>query len=344
MSTRADRVEARLADVDALLVTDLVNLRYLTGFSGSNGLAVIAPGVRRFVTDSRYIARDVPGWDKEQGPQDFLTALKGLAGRIGFEDHKVPVRQFERLKGIVAGELVAAGGLVETERAVKDAGELASIRAAAELADAALKEGVGSGLRGRTERAVALAIEDAMRRGGGEPAFPTIVAAGENGASPHATPRDVVIEAGQLVTIDFGARLDGYCSDCTRTFAVGAVGVALATLYALVEAAQAAGVAATVAGAEGAAVDAVARDIITAAGHGEDFGHSLGHGVGLEVHEGPRLARSATDTLVEGNVVTVEPGVYVPGLGGVRIEDLVAVTDGAPEVLSGVDKGLITLD
>jgi Xaa-Pro aminopeptidase len=199
-------------------------------------------------------------------------------------------------------------------------------------------------LVGRTEREVALVIEDAMRRGGGEPAFPCIVAAGENGASPHATPRDVAIEAGQLVTIDYGARLDGYCSDCTRTFAARAISGALATLFALVLEAQAAGLAATVAGAEGAAVDAVARDLIAAGGHGEHFGHSLGHGVGMEVHEGPRLARTVKDTLEPGNAVTVEPGVYVPGLGGVRIEDLVVVTDGAPEVLTGVDKGLTTLD
>ena len=240
--------------------------------------------------------------------------------------------------------MVASGGLVEAERAVKDEGELKRIRAAAALADAALKEGVGAGVSGRTERSVALAIEDAMRRGGGEPAFPTIVAAGENGASPHATPRDVEIAAGQLVTIDFGAKLDGYCSDCTRTFAVGALGAALATIYALVEVAQAAALAATVAGAEGTAVDAVARDLIAAGGHGEHFGHGLGHGVGLEVHEAPRLARTAKDTLEAGNVVTVEPGIYVPGLGGVRIEDLVVVTDGAPEVLSGHPKSVIELD
>lgn len=344
MSTRADRVEARLEEVDALLVGDLVNLRYLTGFAGSNALAVIGPGVRRFITDSRYIARDVPGWDKELAPQEFLTALAGLEGRIGFEDHKVAVRQFEKLKGIVAGELVPAGGLVEAERIVKDAGELDRIRAAAALADEALKAGISGGVRGRTEREIALRIEDFMRRGGGEPAFPTIVAAGENGASPHATPGDHVITAGELVTIDYGARLDGYCSDCTRTFAACAVDAALATIYAHVAEAQAAAVEATVAGAEGVAVDAVARDLIAAAGHGEHFGHGLGHGVGLEIHEAPRLARTSTDTLTAGQVVTVEPGIYVPGLGGVRIEDLVVVSDGPPEVISSLDKGLTILD
>lgn len=344
---RADRVEARLEDVDALLVTDMVNLRYLTGFTGTNGLAVIGAGQRRFVTDSRYTRRareEVTGFEVEEAPTEFLQALEGLEGRIGFEDHKVSVRQFEKLEAIIAGELVAAGGLVESERAVKDEAELSAIRAAAALADEALGEGIDGGLVGRTEREVALAIEDRMRLAGGEPAFPTIVAAGENGASPHATPRDVAIERGQLVTIDFGARLDGYCSDCTRTFAAGAVGQALTRMGALVERAQAAARDAVRAGAAGADVDAVARDLITTGGHGEHFGHGLGHGVGLELHEAPRLARSAKDTLAVGNVVTVEPGVYVPGLGGVRIEDLVVVTDGQPEVLSGHPRSVVELD
>ena len=347
MSGRADRVEARLADADVLLVTDLVNLRYLTGFTGTNGLAVVGPGVRRFVTDSRYTRRarvEVDGFEVEEAPPVFLDALKGLSGRIGFEDQHVSVRRFEKLKEVVAGELVPAGGSVEAERAVKDEGELAAIRAAAALADSALEEGTSGGLAGRTERSVALAIEDAMRRGGGEPAFPTIVAAGENGASPHATPGEAVIERGQLVTIDFGARLDGYCSDCTRTFATRALPRALAELAARVQAAQAAGVQAVRAGASGKDVDAVARDLITAAGHGEHFGHGLGHGVGLEVHEAPRLARTSKDTLAAGNVVTVEPGIYVPGLGGARIEDLVVVTDGEPEVLSGHPRSVVELD
>lgn len=345
--TRADRVEARLEDVDVLLVSDLVNLRYLTGFTGTNGLALIGPGVRRFVTDSRYTRRaaaEVDGFDVEEAPAVFLEAVKGLEGRIGFEDQHVSVRQHGKLAELVGGELVAAGGLVEAERAVKDEDELAAIRAAAALADEALREGISEDLVGRTEREVALVIEGFTRRQGGEPAFPTIVAAGENGASPHAVPRDVVIERGQLVTIDWGARLDGYCSDCTRTFSTRALSGALARICALVEEAQAAGVAAVRAGASGKDVDAVAREVIEAAGHGEHFGHGLGHGVGLEVHEAPRLARTSKDTLAAGNVVTVEPGVYVPGLGGLRIEDLVVVGAGEPEVISGHPKSVIELD
>ena len=347
MSARADRVEARLVDVDVLLVTDSLNLRYLTGFTGSSGLALLGPGVRRFVTDSRYTRRaaeEVEGFDVEEAPLRFLDVLEGLEGRIGFEDQHVSVRQHARLRDVVAGELVAAGGLVEAERAVKDEVELRAIRAAAALADAALQEGIADGLAGRTERDVALVIEAAMRREGAQPSFPTIVAAGENGASPHATPRDVAIERGQLVTVDWGAQLDGYCSDCTRTFAVGALDRPLADLSALVEEAQAAGVAAVRAGAAGRDVDAVARDVIAAAGHGEHFGHGLGHGVGLAVHEAPRLGRTSEDTLAAGNVVTVEPGVYVPGLGGLRIEDLVVVTDGDPEVVSGHPRSVVELD
>jgi Xaa-Pro aminopeptidase len=351
--TRADRVQARLDDVDALLVTDLVNLRYLTGFTGSNGLCVLGPGLRRFVTDFRYVERaaaEVDGWDRERSPTEFLAALgEGWpenVRRLGFEDQRVTVRQHARLRELVPEpiELVAAGGRVEAERARKEDAEIAAIAAAAQLADAALAAALADGLIGRTERDVALALETAIRAGGGEPAFATIVAAGVNGAAPHATPGDRAIERGTLVTIDFGARLDGYCSDCTRTYAAGAVGDDLAAIHDLVLRAQTAALDAVRPGAEGREVDAVARDLITADGHGEHFGHGLGHGVGLEVHEAPRLARTAKEPLQNGNIVTVEPGVYVPGLGGVRIEDLVVVAPDGARVLSGHSKELTVLD
>lgn len=347
--TRADRVEARFDGIDALLVTDLVNLRYLTGFTGTNGLAVLGPGIRRFATDFRYVERaaaEVRGWDRERVPQQLFDALAGLEGRVGFEDHKLSVRQYERLREVLGDgvELVAAGGLVEAVRAVKEEAELARIAAAAELADAALDAALDGGLAGRTELEVAAAFEAAVRAGGGEPAFPVIVAAGANGAAPHATPGDRVIERGQLVTIDFGALLDGYNSDCTRTFAAGPVSGEPAGIHALVLEAQGAALAAVRPGAEGKAVDAVAREIIAAAGHGDHFGHGLGHGVGLEVHEAPRLAQTSDAVLEAGNVVTVEPGVYVPGLGGVRIEDLAVVAAGGPRVLSGHVKTLTEVD
>ncbi len=352
--SRADRVQDRLAEAgaDALLVTDLVNVGYLTGFTGSSGLCVVGEGLRRFVTDFRYVeqaATQVTGFEPERSPQELFAALAdgwpagGL--RLGFEDHKVTVRQRDRLGELLPDgiELVAAGGLVERERAVKDAGELELIAAAAALADEALGELLEPGLASRTERDVALALEAGFRRRGAEPAFPTIVASGAHGALPHAEPRDVAIPPATLVTVDFGARLDGYCSDSTRTYATGPVDAALSELHALVLDAQLAGLAAVRAGPTGAEVDAVAREVITAAGHAEHFGHALGHGVGRDVHEAPRLASTGTDALVAGNVVTVEPGVYVPNLGGVRIEDLVAVTADGARVLNGHAKELLVV-
>ena len=349
--TRADRVEARLGERDAglLLVTDLVNLRYLTGFTGTNGMCLLGPGVRRFITDFRYIeqaARQVAEFDREQGPQDFLEALRDgwPPGRVrlGFEDQHLSVRQHERLRKLLpeSVELVAAGGLVEAERAVKEPQELEAVRAAARLADEALEETLEQGIVGRTEREVAGALEQAMRRRGAEPSFPSIVAAAEHGALPHASPRDVPIPRDTLVTIDWGAQLDGYCSDCTRTFATGALSDEQIEIYRVVERAQAASLESIAPGRTGKEVDAVARDLIDGAGHAEHFGHGLGHGVGLEVHEAPRLARTSKDSLQAGNVVTVEPGVYVSGLGGVRIEDLVIVGKDGFEVLSGLSKAL----
>jgi Xaa-Pro aminopeptidase len=353
--SRADRVARHLSEAgaDALLVTDLANIRYLTGFTGSNAMLVIGPALRRFITDFRYVEQaqaQVHGFEIERAPQEFLAALRDgwderTEVRLGFEDHKLSVRQHNRIGELVPEqvELVAAGGLVERERAIKDESEQAAIAAAAALADEALTEQLERGLGGRTEREVARALEDGMRRRGAEPSFATIVAGGPHGALPHASPRDEAIAPGQLVTIDWGAQLDGYCSDCTRTFAVGEVDGRLREIYELVERAQAAALDAARAGAEGKAVDAVARDAIGAAGHAEHFGHGLGHGVGLEVHEAPRLAVTATDTLAAGNVVTVEPGVYVPGVGGVRIEDLAVVTDAGPRVLSGLPKALTSV-
>ena len=225
------------------------------------------------------------------------------------------------------------------------AGEIEAIRAAARLADAAFEEVVGAGIVGRTERDVALDLEIAMRRRGAQgPSFAPIVAAGEHGALPHAEPRGRSIPAGTLVVIDWGAQLDGYASDCTRTVATGELDPRDRAVYDLVLRAQQAALAAVRAGPTGREVDAIARAIIDGAGHAEHFGHGLGHGVGLEVHEGPRLSKVGEDSLAAGNVVTVEPGVYVPGAIGVRIEDLVAVTDDGHELLSTIPKELRTVD
>ena len=346
---RADRVIAELAarELDALLVTDLVNLRWLTGFTGSNGLALVGPDVRRFVTDFRYLsqadAEVAADWTHEIATDLFERVVKDLPARVGFDDQQLTVKQFARLSDLVGeqAELVGAGGIVEDLRLVKDAEEVEKIRAAARLADESLLEVLAEGIVGKTERDVAIALEFAMRRRGASGAsFPSIVASGPHGALPHATPRDVAIAPDTLVTIDFGAVLDGYASDCTRTFATGDLDPRDRAVYDLVLRAQEEALAAVRPGPLGKEVDAVARSIIDAAGHAEHFGHGLGHGVGLEVHEGPRLSKQGDTALAAGHVVTVEPGVYLPGQVGVRIEDLVAVTEDGHDVLSSLPKDL----
>jgi Xaa-Pro aminopeptidase len=346
------------AGVDILLVTELLNVRYLTGYSGSNGLALVGPRTRMFITDFRYVeqaAEEVdPSFQRRRAPQDLLDAIPNeLAAdgagptRLGFEDAHVSVRQHRRLRELLPEqvELVAAGDLVERLRAVKDPEEVARIREATKLADTAFERMIATGLAGRTERAVAIALEDEMRALGAQrPSFETIVAAGPHGALPHAQPRDVVIGRGELVVIDWGAQLDGYCSDCTRTVATGDPGEEAKQAYDLVLAAQLAGVAAVKAGEGTRDVDGVARKVIGAGGHSEHFGHGLGHGVGLDIHESPRLSQRSEDELRAGNVVTVEPGVYLPGRFGIRIEDLVVVTEGGCEILTAVPKELIVTE
>jgi Xaa-Pro aminopeptidase len=356
----ADRVERLIAllpesGLDVLLVTEPVNVRYLTGYTGSNGLALIGPQTRTFVTDFRYVeqaASEVDAsFDRLRAPQELLDviaqALPAGELRLGFDDAHVSVRTHARIRELLDDriELVRAGELVERLRAVKTTDELERIRAAAALADASFEQLIGGGLVGNTERELALALEQDMReRGAQHPSFDAIVAAGPHGALPHAQPRDVPIGPGELVVIDWGSQLDGYCSDCTRTVAVGEPGEEARRVYELVLEAQLAGLGAVTAGAGGRNVDGVARGVIELGGHAERFGHGLGHGVGLEVHERPRLSQRSDDDLQSGNVVTVEPGIYLPGRFGVRIEDLVAVTDNGCEILTSVTKDLIVTD
>jgi len=352
-ATRADRLldPMRERELDALLVTDLVNVRWLTGFTGTNGACVLTRGERLFLTDFRYVeqaAEQVEGFEIVRVGRDLLGELAARLprGRAGFDDEHVTVKAYEHLsqRAETSVELVPAGGLVEQLREVKDADEQQRIAAATELATAAFERILERGLAGRTERAVALELEHEMRLAGAEdPSFPSIIAFGAHAALPHAEPRDVEIPTGVLVTIDWGARLDGYCSDCTRTLATGEVGEREREVYELVLRAQEAALAVFEPGAECAAVDGVARTIIEEAGHGERFGHGLGHGVGLEVHEGPRLAKSAEGSLRTGNVVTVEPGVYLPDELGIRIEDLVIVGGEGPQVLTHYPKTLTSV-
>jgi Xaa-Pro aminopeptidase len=360
MSDRTERLLARLPEfeVDLMVVSDLTNVRYLTGYTGSNGLVLVGGSRRDFFTDFRYVeqaAAEVDaGYERHTVSLDLLEATVELiaAGangipRVGFEDEHMTVKQYDKL-GEKLGEratLVGVSGLVEGLRRVKDAEEVARVAAAAEMADAALRRIVGEGLEGRTERDVALALEqDMRRRGASSPSFDTIVAAGPNGALPHAKPRDVEIRRGDLVVSDWGGVLDGYCSDCTRTFSIGEPSPEARRVYELVLEAQLAGLHAVRAGVGGRAVDDTARAIIDRAGHGEHFGHGLGHGVGIEVHEAPRLSQRSSDELVAGNIVTVEPGIYLPGKFGVRIEDLVAVTDQGCDVLTSLSKELTVVE
>src|SRR3954451_13875236 len=354
-AARAERLLEVLheRELDALLVTDLVNVRWLTAFTGSNGAAVVrTDGTLRFVTDFRYLTQAAEqladAWSREISTDLLEGVVKQLPDegelRLGFDDAHLSVRDHAKLGRLVREgiKLAAAGGAVEALRAVKDAEELDRVRAAARLADEALSDVLSRGLAGRTERDVALDIEFTMRRLGAEAAsFPPIVASGPHGALPHAEPRDVEIPRGTLCVVDWGAVLDGYASDCTRTYGTGGdVDPRDRDVYDLVLRAQEESLAAVRPGPTGREVAAVARAIIDASGHAEHFGHGLGHGVGLEVHEGPRLSKQGETALAAGNVVTVEPGVYVPGAVGVRIEDLVIVTDDGAEVVSTLPKEL----
>lgn len=347
-TARAERLAALLAErqLDCLLVTNMVNVRYLTGFTGTNGACVVTPHERLFLTDFRYVEQaedQVHGFELLRAGRDLLgDVAERLSGRAGFDDAHVTVKAHRRLQEAVEDrvELVPAGGLVERLRQVKDDDEVRAMAAAAELADEVYEWAAGRGLAGRTELELAREFEAELRARGAEPAFPVIVASGAHGALPHAEPRDIEIPAGVLVVIDMGAKLDGLCSDCTRTLATGEVAAEALEVYELVRSAQEQALGAVRPGAGCRQVDAVARRAIEAAGHGEHFGHGLGHGVGLEVHEEPRLTKTAEGELEPGNTVTVEPGVYLPGMLGVRIEDLVVVRDDGPEVLTSFPKDL----
>jgi Xaa-Pro aminopeptidase len=358
--SRRERLEALVSDaeLDALLVGDLVrpgdsgpdaiaNIRWLTGFSGTSGFAIVGPGRGEFLTDFRYTERAAEevadGFERITVEGRMLAELAArLHGRVGFDDAATSVRSLAKLTEALGedAELVATNGLVERLRRTKDAAEVEAIAEAARLADEVFEWIAGEGLAGRTEREVALAAETRIREHGAEPSFPAIVAAGPNGALPHAEPSDREIGPVELVVIDMGAKLDGYCSDGTRTFATGEPDSDAREVYELVQRAQAVGLEAVRAGVGGAEADAASRAPIEEAGHGERYGHGLGHGVGLEVHEAPRLGKTSEDVLAAGDVVTVEPGIYLPGSFGVRIEDLVVVENGGVRNLSQTPKDL----
>ena len=342
--SRVDNLRASLEE--PLLVSNPVNVRYLTGFASSNAALLVEPERVRLFSDFRYAeaARAVEGVEFVETKRSLVAALAELLeGKVGFEADAVSHTAWETLKaGGLA--LVPRRGLVEALRAVKDEGELDATRRASEITSEAYARLAEERFVGRTERDLAWRLDELFHELGAQaPAFETIVASGPNGARPHARPTDREIGAGETVVIDAGAMVAGYCADCTRTFATGPLPDELKDAYAACLEGQLAGLEAVRAGVTGVDADAAARETIEAAGLGEKFGHGLGHGVGLEVHEAPRLSRESTDTLAAGNVVTVEPGVYLEGLGGIRIEDLVIVTENGAEVLTSSTKDPVTV-
>lgn len=341
---------ARLADglVEPLLVTHGVNVRYLTGFESSNTALLVEPGGEvTLFADFRYAeeARSVAGVAFVETKRDVISNLaERLSGRtIGFEANRIGFAQWEAL---AAGgvELVPVRGAVERLRAVKDAGEIQTMSRAAALSDRVYEALLEERLSGRAERDVVWWIEQSFHEVGADGlAFAAIVAAGPNGARPHHHPGGDAIPEGTLVTVDIGCTVDGYCSDCTRTFAVGEIPEELRDVYGLVSRAQLDGLDAVRAGARGSDVDAASRVAVEAAGLAHAYGHGLGHGVGMEIHEAPTLRPESEDTLGAGNLVTVEPGLYLAGTGGCRIEDLVVVTDDGCERLTHFTKELLTV-
>jgi Xaa-Pro aminopeptidase len=342
--SRIERLRATLEE--PLLVTTPANVFYLTGLSSSNAALLVEPDRQRLFTDSRYFerARAIDGVEAVETKRALIRSLGELLdGRIGFEPHGVTFAEYAALAD--AGlDLVPRAGAVEALRAVKEPGELALIAHAAEVADAAFSDLLEEPWVGRTEREVAWRLEQHLHDRGAEAvAFPTIVGAGANGATPHAETGDRVIEAGTTVVVDWGCTIGGYNSDCTRTVATGDLPDQLRRAYDVCREAQQAAVDGVRAGVSGIEADLIARERIDAAGFGDRFGHGLGHGLGVMVHEAPRLSTESSDTLAPGNVVTIEPGIYLPGLGGIRIEDLAVVREDGVDVLTSVSKDLITV-
>ena len=356
MNDRLDRCRRLLEGlrIDGILVTDPVDVRYLSGFRGDDATLVVGHGTALLCTDSRFweqVHEEVADFRLSKVTSEPMLAhsvreaarVLGEGARLGYQGAQLSHASYRRLRRMHRGGLRDVRQEVTLLRAVKDDAEIAILRRAAAITDEAVRLVVArGGLVGRTERAVAWDLQAEYHRLGAEgEAFGAIVAAGAHGAQAHALPGDRVIRSGELVVVDTGARVDGYCSDITRTFAAGEPAEDVRAIYEVVLAAQLAGLAAVRAGAHGRAdVDAAARAVIDEAGHGERFGHGTGHGVGLEVHEAPSLGRTRGDRLEAGMICTVEPGIYVEGLVGVRIEDTVLVTPDGVERLTRYPKEL----
>jgi Xaa-Pro aminopeptidase len=342
---RIDRLRALLEE--PLLVTNPTNVLYLVGFKSSNPALLVEPDRVRLFADFRYAdaGRQVEGVEFVETARALLKDLAGrLSGRIGFESGFVTYDGSETLRGDGL-DLVPRAGLVERLRAVKDESELAALRAAWAITDRAFERLSEERFAGRSERDVAWTLVQLFHQEGADGiSFEFVVGSGPNAAKPHARAGERKIGSGETVVVDAGCSVDGYLSDCTRTFATGPLPDELKEAYAVCAEAQQAGLEAVRAGVTGIDADAAARRVIDATRFKGSFGHGLGHGVGLDVHESPRLSPQSSDTLEPGNVVTVEPGIYLSGLGGIRIEDDVVVTQDGIENLTSLRKDLITVD
>ncbi|BDG36745.1 M24 family metallopeptidase [Saccharococcus caldoxylosilyticus] len=339
-------------DIDGLLVTNPYNRRYITGFTGTAGVAVISRDKAVFITDFRYVeqaSQQVKGFEIVQHTGPIVDeAAKQVARlgiqKLGFEQEDVSYATFKAYESAVKAELVPTSHVIEKLRLIKSESEIKILKEAAEIADAAFEHILSFIRPGVKEIDVANELELFMRKQGAtSSSFDIIVASGYRSALPHGVATEKSIEKGELVTLDFGAYYKGYCSDITRTIAVGAISEELKTIYDIVLQAQLRGMEGIKPGMTGKEADALTRDYISEKGYGEYFGHSTGHGIGLEIHEGPALSVRSDVVLAPGMVVTVEPGIYIPGLGGVRIEDDTVVTENGNESLTHSPKELIIL-
>lgn len=352
---RLRRLREKLAErkIDGLLVTGAVNRRYLSGFTGTSGYLLITREAAVLFSDSRYRtqapmqAPDFVFVEHGPKPEEAIRdkALELGIRKLAFEDHDLTVAGFRKMSEALSGiELVPAGKLVEAVRMVKDESELAVLKEACAIADRAFEHLLGVLKPGMTEKEAALELEFFMRReGAAGTSFDTIVASGERSAMPHGTASDRKIGPGELVTFDFGAFYQGYCSDLTRTVVLGPASDRHREIYGIVLEAQQAALDGIRPGMTGREADRIARSVIEKYGYGEYFGHGTGHGIGLEIHEEPRLSMGGEVMLVPGMTVTVEPGIYIPGFGGVRIEDDIVITENGAELLTHAPKNFIVI-
>lgn len=339
-------------NIDGILITNEYNRRYMTGFTGTAGVAIVSQNDAVFITDFRYTEQATAQIKDYRIVQHEVTLLEEIATQVkamgikllGFEKDSVSYGTYDLYKNIIQADLVPVSGLIEKIRLIKTAQEINIIKVACEIADHAFTHILDYIKPGKTELDVSNELEFFMRQQGAtQSSFDTIVASGLRSALPHGVATNKVIEKGDFVTLDFGALYNGYISDITRTVAVGEPSEKLVEMYNTVLASQLLALEKVGPGLTGIQADAIARDYLTEKGYGEAFGHSLGHGIGLEVHEGPGLSKRSNTVLEPGMAVTIEPGVYVPGVGGVRIEDDILITESGNELLTHSTKELIIL-